>query len=247
MRRHTWLGLVLIPVLLTACESNPVAHDDALLAELTLSPDHAHTLSPVTMTVTVRNDHGTTVTAFDTLRVERLSEGATEWRTAADLALSGSAFISEYTFASSGGHELRVRAMRTGHGEFEDVPLMGGGMTMHTNVGRAHTEAGGYRIEYENFPGHVHEGDEVAMRFWVLTPETDANGDRTPITGLDGTIRCIEPEGAQESHDPTVVSDGVYEALHTWQSAGEGQAQLSFTGPDGPAEVTFPVHVAHTH
>lgn len=41
-------------------------------------------------------------------------------------------------------------------------------MPDHMEVGRAHQEVGGFRVEFETFPGRLHEGTEATVRFWVM-------------------------------------------------------------------------------
>lgn len=83
MRAHiTVLMTTAVILLLTSCSENPAAieeHED-LQVEFTISEDHVHTLTPVTFTVAVKDDHGRAVVDFDTLRVERLFEGTEAWR-----------------------------------------------------------------------------------------------------------------------------------------------------------------------
>lgn len=258
LSRHTLprhlIALTVIAAVV-GCSDNPTEpadHDDELSVELTLSSDHLHILSPVTFTATVRDHHDAVVTEFDSLRVERRATDGDTWRTAADLTLQGDAFVGTGTFRSSGEYHLRVVGLRTGHDETAAIPMHDTMQDMMgpVDVARAHAEAGGYRIEFESFPGHIHEGDETTFRFWVMEQEADADGNRAPITGLAGEIHCEEPNGESESHSPNEVEAGVYEATHTFVSAGEdGAAALHFTASDGTteAEAEFELHIAHGH
>ena len=253
LRRHLVTPIAAAAAFI-GCADNPEGpadHDDELTVELTLSSDHLHTLSPVEFTAIVRDHHGTIVTDFDTLHVERRATDADTWRTAADLTLQGDAFIGATTFTSRGEYDLRVVGRRAGHDEVDVIPMHDSmdEMMGPLHVGRAHVVAGGYRIEFESFPGHIHEGSETAFRFWVMEAEADADGNRAPISGLAGGIHCIEPEGASETHSPDEIETGVYEGAHTFASAGEGAAALHFTAADGSgeAEASFELHVAHAH
>lgn len=247
-KRHL-APILAVPFVLVACGENPTGsdgHEDELTVELTVSPDHLHTLAPVTFTAVVRDGHGTVVMDLDTLRVERSLDGG-EWRKAADLSPGTGSFTGTYTFSTSGEYEFRVSGMRTGHGSMMEIPMAQAMEPMH--VGRAHEVVGGYRVEFESFPGHIHEGSEVAFRFWVKEAQADASGNRAPITGLAGQVLCGEPAGGSETHSPLQeVEPGIYEALHTFQSAGDATAALHFTGTGGEAaEATFDFHVAHPH
>lgn len=251
MRSHGhWMAplLVLVPLALTGCESNPTeVHDEELTVELTLSPDHVHILSPVTFTAVVRDGHGELVTDMDTVRVERKTVDSDTWRAAADLTLSGTAYTGEYTFVSSGDYEFRVLGQRAGHTVMEEMTM---GTTMDpVHAVPAHAEAGGYRVEFEAFPGHIHEGNEVQYKFWIMEVDRDpVTNERAPIAGLAPEIHCNEPDGSSESHAATEPEAGTYSALHTFLSVGDGEAEIHFTGADGsPATASFPLHIVHGH
>lgn len=245
--RH-WLALALLPFLGVACESNPTdVHDEELTVELTLSSTHVHILSPITITAVVRDGHGEVVTDMDTVRVEYKAVDSDTWRTAADLTLSGSQYTGEHTFVSSGEYELRVLGMPAGHTGMEEM-----GVTSelgHIEAVPAHAEVGGYRVEFESFPGHIHENDEVEFKFWVMEQDADAaTGERAPITGLAAEIHCAESDGATESHVAVEPEAGAYTATHTFVTAGDGGAEIHFTGADGTeASATFHLNVAHGH
>lgn len=244
-----WAALALmVPFALAGCESNPTAlHDEELTVELTVSPDHVHILSPVTFTAVVRDAHGELVTDMDTVRVERKATDSDTWRTAADLVLSGTQYAGEATFVSSGDYELRVLGMRAGHAVMEEMSMATAMDPLHAVP--AHAEAGGYRIEFEAFPGHVHEANEVEFKFWIMEPERDpTTNERPPIAGLAAEIHCNEPDGTSESHDALEPEGGTYTAQHTFVSVGDGEAQIHFIGLDGnPASASFPLHIVHAH
>lgn len=247
--RHWIMGLVLlVPLAVAACADNPTElHDEQLTVELTLSSSHIHILSPVTFTATVRDEHGNIVTDMDTLRVERKAVGSDTWRTASDLELVGGTFTGEYTFMSSGEYEVRMMGMRAGHSTLEQMTLTED--PGHLEAVPAHGEAGGYRIEYESFPGHIHEGDEVEFKFWIMEPDPDpVTNERAPIAGVSAEIHCLDGDGSTESHTATEVADGEYTAKHTFAGAGDASAEIHFTGADGnEASVKFDFAVAHGH
>lgn len=246
--RH-WLALLLVfPFALVACAENPTeAHNEELTVELTLSSSHVHILSPVTFTAVVRDGHGELVTNMDSLRVERKAVDGDTWRTAADLTLSGSDYTGEYTFVSSGEYELRVMGMPEGHSAMEE--MLASPALEHVHAVPAHAEAGGYRIEFEAFPGHIHENDQVEVKFWVMEIEQDpATDERPPITDLAAEIYCLEADGSTESHLAAENVAGEYTASHTFVNAGDGGAEIRFTGADGSeATASFTLHVVHGH
>lgn len=245
--RH-WLALALLPLLVVACESNPTdLHDEELTVELTLSTDHVHILSAVTFTAVVRDGHGEIVTDMDSIRVERKAVDSDTWRTAAELTLSGTQYTGEYTFVSSGEYELRVLGLRAGHSAVEEIMISPA--LEHVHAVPAHAEAGGYRIEFESFPGHIHENDQVEFKFWITEVDRDpVTDERPPITGLTAEIHCGEPDGTGESHTAMEPVAGEYTATHTFASAGDGEAEIHFTGADGTeASATFSFHIAHGH
>lgn len=248
MKRSLSLLATLSLLAAAACHDNPGLTDPRLeefTAELELSSGHVHILSELGFTVTIENGLGHVVTSgFDSVVLERLSEGSATWRTASELTLQGQQWVGAYTFASSGAYRLRLMVTRHGataplHVPFHD-PAMG-----ELHAARAHAEMEGMRVEFENFPGHIHSGDHATARFWLMNPERDASGVRQPITGFTGgTILCTDPAGFEEQHTPVEVEPGVYEASHTWTEAGEAQAR--FRVADGK-EAAFKFHVAHGH
>lgn len=247
--RHLTLTL-LVPAILASCEGNPVApvddHEDLtadLNVEVVLSASHVHTLSELTFTVTVTDHHGNYVTDFDTLRMERREEGADTWR-ATNLTLQGTSYVGSYTFMSSGQYHLRVAGRRGHDAAMVDMHAM----SEMLKVARAHVEAGGYRIEFESFPGHLHEHDVGTMTFWVMEAQADAGGNRPAVTGLSPDIHCLEADGTEEEHAAAESTAGTYQADHTFLSSGVFVAALHFTGADGaPAEASFTFSVAHGH
>lgn len=233
--------------LLVACESNPTLVDDGnLTAELTPSSSHAHTLSELGFEVVIRNGDGYVVDDFEAVTVDRRSAGSDTWRSIA-LTQSDEKFVGAYTFTSSGDYDLRVMVTRHGSATPVEVPLMDHDMGM-MSVARAHVEIDGHRVEFETFPGHVHEGDQVEVKFWVLEPERNAQGVRPPITGLDATILCFEKGVMVEDHSAHGHADGVYEAKHTFAAAGDARAGMEFTDSHGNVvETFFDFNVAHGH
>lgn len=233
---------------LTACEANPPlgpaeGHDDELTVELTLSATHVHILSPMTFTVAVTDHHGEPVTDFETLKVERLAMGTDTWR-GTELTRNGAVYEAEYTFASSGEYMLRVTGKRP-HDAEEEVLYE---MAESIHAVRAHAEAGGRRIEFETFPGHLHEGNTAAVKFWILEPERNDAGERPAVPGLLTTVVCNQADGAVEEHAALEESPGVYVAEHEFTAVGDFVARIRFPGTDGNEAIAeFTTHVVHAH
>ncbi len=231
---------------LTACGIFDSGSDDGpLTAELNISTGHIHTLSEITYTVLVKNQHGVIVTDMETVEVQRKAHGETDW-SGTELTLSGEIYTGTYTFNSSGEYDVRVAGIRHGGSEMEVMHEMDD----HMHVGRTHEVVGNYRIEYEHFPGHVHEGENATVKFWVYDNEEDADGNRPPATGLlDVHIHCSNPDGTTEHHtEVTVESEGVYVDEHTFSGAGKARMGIHFTAPDNSEiEAEFHLHVAHGH
>lgn len=240
-------ALALVSALSAACNSNPVLVDDGnLTAELILSTGHAHTLSELGLEVVIRNGDGYEVDDFEAVAVERRTAGSDTWRAIA-LAPGGAGFTGTYVFMSSGDYDLRVTVTRHGAAEPVEVPLMDPAMG-HLGVARAHVEMAGHRVEFETFPGHIHEGDDAEVKFWILEPERDASGMRPPVTGLDVKILCFEGGLMVEEHHAHGHDDGAYEAVHTFAEAGIARAGVVFTdGHGNQVETGFEFNVAHGH
>lgn len=250
MRHHRRAALLLLPAFLIACESNPAGpaqeeeeHGHELLAELSLSEEHVHTLSEITFSVTVTNDHGEAVTDLESVAVESLATGSDTWR-ATELELTGTAWTAPYTFVSSGDYQLRVTVLEHGAVEPEVVHTM----SEPLGVARAHVEIDGMRVEFETFPGHLHEGETGTATFWVMEAEQDAEGNRAPLSGLSVAITCEESDGTLEEHGAVETEPGVYTAEHTFGAPGEFHAGIRI-GSDGgqQMETDFHTHVAHGH
>lgn len=229
-------------MLLTACDSNPVDNEqeitpDDLQVELTFSTDHIHTLSEVGITAEVTGPQGTHFTDVEAVEVERRLEGETDWH-GIELTQEGTHFEGAYTFMTSGDYELRVTGQMAGE---EDRSVLYE-RPDHLGVGRAHVEKDGYRIEFENFPGHAHEGEEVTLKFWVLDADSE-----DPVEGLSAEIHCTDPSDAKEAHEPHEHEAGVYEAHHSLEEAGEAHFAIHIPGNGGEIEADFHVPIAEGH
>lgn len=260
---HALLAVAFVVLTTAACEDNPVlgptggSGPGSLFAELTLSEGHVHTLSELGYTVEITDEHGAAFTDLERVAVERRlvveeeEEGhghaiapADEepWR-GTDLELQGTSWVGTYTFTTSGEYEMRVVAQR--HGEDEAAVVYE--MPDHMGVGRAHVEAGGYRVEFESFPGHLHAGGEAQMMFWILEQERNEDGIRPPVEGIEADIHCNESGGFAEEHHAH-GEHGTYSAMHSFQEPGDFLAEIHFTGADGhAASAEFLTHVAAPH
>ena len=248
---HAIVVVTIGALALAACQSNPPLgldgeggdHEHEIFVDLTLSASHVHILSPITFTVAVTDEHGAPVTDFEILKVERLAVGTDTWR-GTELTLNGTDYEAEYTFMSSGEYMLRVTGQRAGEPEEEVLYELDEAI----HAVRAHAEAGGLRVEFETFPGHLHEGDVATMKAWIMEPERNDAGERPPIEGLEVTIVCNEAEGAVEQHLAIEESAGVYVADHEYLAVGDFVAQIRYPGTDGhEANVEFTTHVVHRH
>lgn len=231
---------VVFALLLTACDSNPVDSEeeltpDDLNVELSFSADHIHTLSEVGVSVEVTDPQGAAVTDLDSVEVERRLDGEADWH-GIELTQEGTEYNGTYTFMTSGDYEIRVSGQLPGDEErsviYEQPDPLG--------VGRAHVEKSGYRIEFENFPGHVHEGEEATLKFWV-------SKDDNPVEDLSAEIHCTDPSGTKEAHEPHVHENGVYEAHHSLEAAGEAHFAIHFAANGEEIEADFHVPIAGGH
>jgi hypothetical protein len=249
MSHSSFLAASLAALLVIGCSANPAEpvhddeHDDELTATLSLSTDHVHTLTEMAFTVTVTDGHGDVVTDLAEVNVERRAVGDDTWRGTA-LTLNGLVWEAPYTFASSGEYDLRVSVLRPSGAAAEIVYTM----AEHLEVARIHEVVDGMRVEFETFPGHLHEGDAAVVKFWILEPERNAIGVRPPLTDLHVTLVCNEADGSAEEHHAEELEPGVYSAEHTFMAVGDFLAKLEVGEHGGPhSEVTFTTHVVHGH
>lgn len=258
MRRHDHGSLrralpalgVAAALALAGCNANPplgpaTGHDEGgLEVALTVTPDHVHILqTEATFTVEVTDHDGAPVHDFESLAVERRMEGSDDWREV-EVALSGEHYTGVHTFVSSGEYELRVVGQRPGEAESTVLHEV----AEHLHVARAHAEVDGIRVEFETFPGHIHEGETATLRFWAMEPEADASGQRPPVTGLDARGHVAQPDGTEAMYEAHEHEPGEYETEHLFGAPGETHAGFHFTSPDGHAvEAEWHLHVSHGH
>lgn len=244
-----FLGLVLV---LGGCVDSVIAPpdhgDEALEYALSFEAEPIRTLSETHLTLHVADEHGEAMMGIDGMEIQYRPAGGAEWA-AIPMTIDGSTYAAHYTFMSSGDFEFRVMGepmhQEDDHGGDHHSELE----MMHEfhddiHVERAHIDAGGYRVEYESFPGNVHAGQQVTLRFWVMEEEGDMHGSHTPIPGLTPTIRCVESDGMIHSFPGSGMMPGTYEASHTIDTFGDTRVALLYTGKDSnPAMAEFEIHV----
>lgn len=240
-----YVCLFLFALFLVGCGEEPIdEHEEELTVDLNISSDHVHTLSEITFSVLVTDHHGNAVPDLFLVEVQRKAHGSDTWR-GTELTFDGTLYTGVYTFQSSGEYDIRVVVMR----EVDSILEIPYEMVDHFEVGRAHETIGMYRIEYEHFPGHVHEGDNATVKFWVKEAEADNTGVRQPIAGLDATIICTNFDQSFENHPSAdELESGVYQATHDFLQAGEANLKIEFTGSDQSlVSASFSFNVSHGH
>jgi hypothetical protein len=235
-------AVALLAVVAAACDDStgPDAFTtDDLIAELAITPDHVHAFETlVTFTVAVEDPDGNPVTDFDVLQVERRLEGAASF-SVMEADLTGSFYAVAYTFERSGNYDLRVMGQRPG-----DTDLV----LLHEEINplevvRPHGHAGGYNVELEPNPGHIHEGDTSDVQFWILNPTTDAG-----ITGLTPTIFIEHPVAGLTEHVATEGAGGLYHAPHQFTEPGMTTVGIRFIGSDAMQhEWSLDIDIHHAH
>lgn len=245
MRIRHLLALAMIGPLASACTANPVFpdHDETLGAEVTFSSEHLATLTEFSVTVHVEDEHGEHVTAMAEVRAEFRYHDTETWR-AETLTLDGEEFTGTHMFMTSGEYDFRVIGIQLG--EVEELVLYEA--VEHMEVERIHIEVGDLMVEFETFPGHVHEGGEAAARFWIMEADADADGHHHMMEGLSAEIHVTDANGAAMEHEAHEEEPGTYEAHHTFLEAGEAHFEIHFTVAGGAEQhAEFRVPVAHEH
>lgn len=238
MSKITPLATVfLVLAMVTGCSENPTfpEHDGDLSAEVTFSLEHLSTLTEFTITVHVEDGHGDHVTTMVEVRAEFRHHGDVDWESLL-LQLEGEEFTGTYMLMSSGDYDFRVLGVR--QGSVGELVLYEA--AEHMEVDRIHLEVGDYVVEFETFPGHVREGAEAAVTFWVM--EADPHGYM--VEGLHAEIHVVDADGSSMEHAPHEEEPGVYEAHHTFLEAGVAQLRIHFEGHDNVeyyAEFQLPV------
>lgn len=218
------------------------AGDEELEFTLSFNTLELETLDDTTLLLSIHDHHGEPMMEFDDVEMQYRMEGTVEWASI-PMTMSGDHFEGNHTFVSSGEYEMRAMGVPhhgDGHGhDPEELHLM----NEHYHVHRAYVDAGGYRVEYESFPGHIHSGESATLKFWVVDRNTDlAAGNLSP------NIRCLETGGVEHVVGATESMAGVYEIDHIVDMAGATAMSLLFTGSDSsPAEAVFDITVSAAH
>lgn len=231
MRQRGLITIVVASFLAAACENSPTGSDgESLTVDFSIAPDHIHTYeTEAAFTVLVTNQKAQIVADFDTLAVEVRPVGTERWKRVLLTSQPGAAFKGTHVFTASGGHNVRVVGRRRGQGSSAVLHQL----SQPLQTVRWHADVGGYRVEFEGYPGDPSPGTQATVRFWVMQVVRDAAGNRPPITGLAALIQCTEAGGMNETHSTTETEPGVYQADHMFHAAGGATATLRFTGTDG--------------
>ncbi len=235
--------LALAVVAAAGCEDNPIlspdSHDEEYNVAFSLSAEEISTLTEYEVEVVISDHDGAPVTEFEVVAFEYRMEGAQEW-SSTELEFHGGHFSAEHMFYSSGEYEMRVVAQAHGAQHAEPIYEHDG----HLPVERIHMAVGEYRVEMETFPGHVHEGDEAEVKFWVI----EAAGGHG-MGGLSASIHMDhEQSGQSTTHGAEEHAEGVYEALHTFAEHGETEVMIEFMDGHGENhQAAFHVRVAEIH
>ena len=214
-----------------------------LTAELAVTPHHVHAYqTTVTFTVAVSDPDGNAVTDFDVVQVERRAAGGTGSWSVLEAVAAGDFYSVDYIFENSGDYDLRVTGLRPGDSDltvmFEsETPL---------EVVHAHEDLGGYKVEFQPNPGHIHEGNTSTIQFWILDDTDDS-----PITGLTPEIFVVEPVSGETALAATEGADGLYYADYTFNEVGDNEIGIRISAGDAldglGGEFTVPVEVHEPH
>lgn len=247
--KHAHIILLAFTMLiLTACSENPVADntsgDEDVTVSLSASTEHFSTLTDIEFEVQLTNDHGEQLTDIGSMQIEYQRSGDSEWEIIT-LERHEDHYSAQIMFMSSGEYQMRVSGDLHGEGHM-DVMYTAPEMI---DVERINAEMGDVMVEFETFPGHVHEGEEVQVSFYVM--ETAAGGGGhggAMMSGLTGEIHIMGPDGAIYESVGDEHDLGVYSAHHTFLEGGEATFEFHFLDHHGDSiEVEFHVPVEHGH
>ncbi|HSH74089.1 MAG TPA: hypothetical protein VLA09_00180 [Longimicrobiales bacterium] len=241
--RRSWALAPFLVLAVTACSDSTTEPrgytTDELTTELAISPDHVHAFeNEVTFTVSVVDPDGAAVTDFDVVQVERRLSGAANWSTM-EATLQGDFYVVTHVFEASGEYDIRVTGLRPSDTQL--VVLYEQATPLHAV--RAHAEVGGYRVEGEPDPGHIHEGNTANVRFWILDDVT-----RDGITGLTPSISVVHSVAGTTQYAASEGAGGLYEATHTFTEIGATSLTIEFIGTDQQTHewtLEVEVHAAH--
>ena len=244
MIRPTKILMYLIAVVFGAAlqgcsDDENTGPDHELLVDAQAAPGHIHSFeTDVTFTAKVTTVKGEPVQDFVEIRTEIGPAATDQWTKQVPMLFDGVQYTGATKFTAPGSFDVRILGQRpTESGLVElyrwSTPLA---------AVRPHFDAGGYRVEFETGTGEYPEhGYPTTFRFLIME---DVDAPRPPVTALQGVvIRCTQ-ESELEIHNAVEAPPGTYSASHVFTSAGEGTAQIEFTGSGGePAVVQVPLDV----
>ena len=231
------VSVALVALLLAGCPSAPPGDhvEEELTAKISTTSEELRTLEEATFLVEIEDENGDHMMDMAAVSLEVRSEGG-EWREIELMAMDEH-YMGTRTFSSSGDYEFRVMgASHMGH-DMEEMHST----TMH--VVRAPADAGEYHVQYESDPGHIHEGAEAILTFWVSLEDGGA-----AAVGLAAEIVVEESDGHTTTLDATEIENGVYQATMTFADAGETHVEIVLPAGDGSeVEADFHFHVSEVH
>lgn len=241
--RHVRALAVALLALTAACAEDPIEPEgfatDELTTDLAITPDHVHIYETlVTFTVSVVDPDGAPVTDFEVVQVERRAVGGATW-SVMEAALDGDFYVVDHTFEASGMYDIRVTGLR--ESDTDLVVLYEAPAPLEAV--RVHEDVGGYHVELEPDPGHIHEGDSSDIRYWIVDEDTEVG-----ITGLTPTIWVEESDGTTSEYAAAEGADGLYHASHAFSMAGTTVLGIRFIGSDQmEAEWSLEIEVHEAH
>jgi hypothetical protein len=182
------------------------------------------------------------VTDFEEIRVERRLTGADSWGSILLTHQGDGIFVGEYVFETSGSYELRVAGLRPSDNEIKVMLEIEDSL----EVVRAHSAAGGYRVDFEAMPGHIHAGDSSTLNFWVDLETVAAPASGT-VSGLSPTI-LVGANGSEGTFAAAETEPGRYTAAPTFNTIGVVPVTFRYMGLDAVQHdytVNLFVHAPH--
>jgi hypothetical protein len=243
-------ALVMASTVLAACESDPTGPEhfdtEELTAALVVEPHHFHTWETTgEFTVSVVDPNGDPVTDFEDIRLQRRREGAQSWGNIA-LTLDGDFYTGTYVFDTPGNYDLQIMGQREGDAELvlmyeAPAPL---------EVVNAHSTLGGYTVEFQAIPGHIHAHDTAAFQFTFSA----AGAHQAALTSAahppaQAPTILLGDNGSLATYTATETAPGVWSASHTFAAAVPVlPVSVRFTGTDQQLHTyTVDITIAEAH
>lgn len=210
--------------------------EEVLSGEIELVAATLFTLDDSAFEVHIENAAGHHVMTMEMVHLEVREVGSETWREI-ELTAMGEHYAGTRTFNSSGEYELRLMGAEHSEHEMEEMD------SIFVTVNRAHADVAQYHVQYESDPGHIHEGDTVALSTWIAIEET---GD--PVTGLAVQFVVEESDEVVTVLDAVEGDAGVYSAEMMFGIDGDVHMDIQFTDDTGAAfAADFHVHVSAVH